>query len=107
MQAERLSKINVNHLWVELSTRMAKEVLFWLGVRQANQVMCSTYRIDIAKLIPSPLLPWEVISQDLSAFEQRSYFVTVCHISDWVKVHELTNWQSKPLPKGKRKIREI
>ena len=81
---------------------MAKEVLFWLVVRRANQDMCSTYGIDIAKSIPLPLLPWEIISQDLSAFEQRSYLVTVCHISDWVKVHELTNKLSTTVVKRQK-----
>ena len=65
--------------------------------------MCSTYGIDIAKSIPLPLLPWEIISQDLSAIEQRSYLVIVCHILDWVKVHELTNRLSTTIIKRQKK----
>ena len=103
MQAEVLSRINVNHLWVESSIQMAKEVLFWLDMKKANQDMCSTYGIAIAKSIPLPLLPWQIISQDLSAFEQRSYLVTVCHISEWVKVHELTNRLSITIVKRQMK----
>ena len=86
-----LSKIIINHFEVESNIRVAREVLFWLGMKKANQDMCSTCGIVIAKLIPLPLLLWEIISQIFFAFEQQSYLVTLSHILDWAGVHELTN----------------
>ena len=41
MQAVMLSKIIVNRFGVESNIRMAREVLFWLGIRKTNQDMCS------------------------------------------------------------------
>ena len=99
MQADMLSKIHVNHLGAESNIRMAREVLFWPGMRKTIQNMCTTCGIcaqygptltkEPMKSIPLPSLPWEIISQDLFTLEQRSYLVTVCHFSDWVEVDEL------------------
>jgi hypothetical protein len=83
MQADILSKIHVNHLGAESNIRMAREVLFWPGMRKAIQNMCNTCGIcaqygqtltkEPMKSIPLPSLPWELISQDLFTLEQRSY----------------------------------
>ncbi|XP_071114814.1 uncharacterized protein [Haliotis cracherodii] len=34
-------------------------------------------------------MSWQIISQDLFAFEKKTYLVTVCHFSDWIEVDEL------------------
>ena len=42
MQAEMLHKIHANHFGPESNIRMAREVLFWPGMRQAIFDMCNS-----------------------------------------------------------------
>ncbi len=114
MQADMLSKIHVNHLGAESNIRTAREVLFWPGMRKAIENMCTTCRIcaqygqrltkEPMKSIPLPSLLWEIISQELSTLEQRSYPVTVCHFSHWVEVDELMDTLSTTIV-NKTKVR--
>ena len=99
MQADMLAKIHVNHLGAESNIRMAREVLFWPGMRKSIQNMCDTCGIcaqygrtstkEPMKSLPIPSLPWEIISQDLFTLEQHSFLITICHFSDWIEVGEL------------------
>ena len=99
MQAEMLLKIHANHFGPESNVRMAREVLFWPGMRQAvfdmcnNCSTCAQYGSKSTKepmrSLPIPTLPWQIISQDIFLYRQKAYLVTVCHFSDWIEVDEL------------------
>lgn len=99
MQAEMLHKIHANHLGHESNIRMAREVLFWPGMRQAIFDMCNScsncaqYGSQSPKepmrSLPIPTLPWQIVSQDIFMYKQQAYLVTVCHFSDWIEVDEL------------------
>ena len=81
MQAEMLLKIHANHFGPESNVRMAREVLFWPGMRQAvldmcnNCSTCAQYGSKSTKepmrSLPIPTLPWQIISQDI--FMHRQY----------------------------------
>ncbi|XP_048251811.1 uncharacterized protein K02A2.6-like [Haliotis rufescens] len=78
---------------------MAREVLFWPGMRNSIHDMCSACGTcaqygneaprEPMKSLPIPTMSWQIISQDLFAFEKKTYLVTVCHFSDWIEVDEL------------------
>lgn len=99
MQAEMLLKIHANHFGSESNVRMARDVLFWPGMRQAvfdmcnNCSTCAQYGSKSTKepmrSLPIPTLPWQIISQDIFQYRQKAYLVTVCHFSDWIEVDEL------------------
>ena len=101
MQAEMLHKIHANHFGPESNIRMAREVLFWPGMRQAIFDMCNScgtcaqYGSKATKepmrSLPIPTLPWQIISQDIFTHQQQAYLVTVCHFSDWIEVDELND----------------
>jgi hypothetical protein len=40
MQSEMLQKIHINHFGAESSIRMAREVIFWPGMRKSIQDTC-------------------------------------------------------------------
>ena len=102
-----LAKIHVNHLGAESNIRMARQVLFWHGMRKSIQEMCDTCGVcaqygktltkEPMKSLSIPSLPWEIISQDLFTLEQRSFLVTVCHFLDWIEVDELTDTLSETI----------
>ena len=99
MQAEMLLKIHANHFGPESNIRMAWEVLFWPGMRQAifdmcnNCSTCAQYGLSSTKepmrSLPIPTLPWQIINQDIFMHRQKAYLETVCHFSDWIEVDEL------------------
>ena len=41
--------------------------------------------------LPIPVLPWQIVSQDIFDYHQNPYLVTVCHFSDWIEVDPLQN----------------
>ena len=92
MQAEMLPKIHANHFGPESNICMAREVLFWLGMRQAvfdmcnNCSTCAQYGSKSTKepmrSLPIATLPWQIISQDILMHRQNAYLVTVCHFSE-------------------------
>ena len=81
--------------------RMAKEVLFWPGMNKDIKDMCNAceecakYKKsspkEPMKSLPIPSLPWQIISQDLFAWNNNDYLVTDCHFSDWIEVDQLPN----------------
>jgi len=99
MQQSMLKKIHVNHLGAESNIRLAREVLFWPGMRTAIQDMCSACQIcaqygsaaskEPMKSLPIPVGPWQLISQDIFTLKSEQYLVTVCHFSDWIEVDKL------------------
>jgi hypothetical protein len=99
MQATMLRKIHVNHFGPESNKRMAREVLFWPGMGKSIHDMCSACSIcaqygqsapkEPMKSLPVPTLPWQIVSQDIFAYDKKAYLVTVCHFSDWIEVDEL------------------
>ena len=99
LRAKMLAKIHANHLGAESNYRMAKQVLFWPGMRAAIKDMCeacgtcalygSASQKEPMMSLPIPTRAWELLSQDLCAFEGKDYLVTVCHFSDWIEVDEL------------------
>ena len=100
-----LKRIHASHLGAESNIRMAKDVLFWPGMRAAIYDMCSScgtcaaYNKTLSKepmrSLPIPSLPWQIVSQDIFSYESKSYLVTVCHYSDWIEVDELSNTLAK------------
>ena len=98
---ELLHSIHSTHLGPEANTRMAKEVLFWPGMRSVIHDMCQActacakYGQSAPKepmtSLPLPTLPWQLVSQDLFSLHGKTYLVTVCHYSDWTETDELEN----------------
>ena len=86
MQAEMLLKTHANHFGPESTVRMAREVLFWPGMRQAifdmcnNCGTCAQYRSKSTKepmrSLQIPTLPWQIITQDILMHRQKAYLVT-------------------------------
>ena len=78
---------------------MAREVLFWPGMRKAIEDMCNscstcakygkTATKEPMRSLPIPTLPWQLVSQDIFTHYQRAYLATVCHFSDWIEVDKL------------------
>lgn len=99
MHKEMLGKIHANHFGAESNIRMAREVLFWPGMRKSIQDMCDAcgtcaqYGTSAPKepmrSLPVPTRPWEIVSQDICELQKQSYLVTVCHFSDWIEVDKL------------------
>ena len=91
---EMLRKIHANHFGAESNIRMAREVLFWPGMRKYIQDMCdacgtcvqygTTAPKEPMRSLPIPTRPWEIVSQDICELHNQSYLVTVCHFSDWI-----------------------
>jgi len=94
-----LKKIHANHLGAESNISIAREVLFWPGMRKAIHDMCSacqtcaqygtTAAKEPMKSLPIPSGPWQLISQDIFTFHGDHYLLTVCHFSDWIEVDKL------------------
>ena len=99
LRTTMLTRIHANHLGADSNYRMAKEVLFWPGMRTAIRDMCeacstcaaygSASQKEHMLSLPVPARAWDLLSQDLFAFEGKDYLVTVCHFSDWIEVDEL------------------
>ena len=99
MHREMLRKIHANHFGAESNIRMAREVLFWPGMRKSIQDMCDACGIcaqygqsapkEPMKSLPIPTRPWQIVSQDICELHKQSYLVTVCHFSDWIEVDKL------------------
>jgi hypothetical protein len=99
VQSEMLQKIHINHFGAESNIRMAREVLFWQGMRQSIQDMCEACSIcaqygsaapqEPMMSLPIPTLPWQLVSQDILKCRGKYYLVTVCHFSDWIEVDQV------------------
>ena len=99
MHKEMLRKIHANHFGAESNIRMAREVLFWPGMRKSIQDMCdacgtcaqygTTAPNEPMRSLPIPTRPWQIVSQDICELDNRNYLVTVCHFSDWIEVDPL------------------
>lgn len=99
MQSTMLRKIHMNHIGAESNIRVAREILFWPGMRQAisdmrdNCIICTQYsktlKKEPMKFLSIPTWPWQLVSQDICTHEQEDYLITVCHFSDWIEVDEL------------------
>ncbi len=100
-----LKRIHASHMGAESNIRMAKDVLFWPGMRSAIYDMCSacstcaqyssTLPKEPMRSLPIPTLPWQIVSQDIFMLEGKAYLVTVCHYSDWIELDELPDTLSK------------
>ena len=87
MHKEMLSKIHANHSGADSNIRMAREVLFWQGMRKAIQATCDACGIcnqccrsatkEPMKSLPVPSRPWEIVSQDICEQENQPYLVTL------------------------------
>ncbi len=107
MHQTMLSKIHTNHFGLESSTRMAKEVLFWPGMKSAIEDMCQSCSTcaqygasapsEPMKSLPIPERPWQLISQDLCTHEGVNYLITVCHYSDWIEADYVENTLSSTI----------
>ena len=101
MQSTMLERIHANHMGAESNTRMARQVLFWPGLRSAITDMCQSCSrcaeygkaapTEPMKSLPLPERPWQLLSQDTFELEGKDYLVTVCHFSDWIEVDDLEN----------------
>jgi hypothetical protein len=107
MHKEMLNKIHANHQGAENSIRMAREVLFWPGMRGAIQNTCEScgecavYQVQAPtepmKSLPTPDLPWQLVSQDIVKYNGSNYLVTVDHYSDFIEVDELIDTLAKTI----------
>ena len=107
MYPDMLRNIHVNHLGAESNLRMAKEVLFWPGMRKAITDMCAACPTcaqygkiapkEPMRSLPQPTLPWQLVSQDLFMLEGTNYLVTVCHFSDWFELDKLRDTYSSTI----------
>ena len=107
MQSSMLSKIHANHMGAESNYRMARQVVFWPGMRAAIYDMChscsrcaeygSATPTEPMKTLPVPERPWQNLSQDTFDFEGKDYLVTVCHYTDWIEVDELPDLRSETI----------
>ena len=89
-----LARIHDDHLEADSNFRMASEVLFWPGMRAVIRDMCkacstcaaygSAAQKECMLSLPVPTRAWDLLSQDLFAFEGKDYLVTVCHFADWI-----------------------
>ena len=103
--SKMLKKTHVNHFGAASNIRMAKEVLYWNGMRKAIEDMCNacatcasyvkTAPKEPMKSLPIPTRTWQIISQDLFTLEQKQYLVTVCHYSDWIELDLLQDTVAK------------
>ena len=99
MHKEMLRKIHANHFGAESNIRMAREVLFWTGMRKSIQDICdacgtcsqygTTAPKEPMRSLPMPTRPWQIVSQDIRERHNQSYRVTVYHFSDWIEVDKL------------------
>ena len=88
MVKHMLEKIHSNHLGGESNYRMARDVLFWPGMRKAIKDLCvscdtcarygTTAQKEPMQSLPIPTQAWDIVSQDLFSFEKEDYLVTVC-----------------------------
>ena len=95
-----LEKIHSNHLGGESNYRMARDVLFWPGMRKAIKDLCescdtcarygTTAPKEPTQSLPIPTRAWDIVSQDLFSFEKED-LVTVCHFSDWIQVDKFSD----------------
>ena len=94
-----LRKIHANHFGAESNIRMAREVMFWPGMRKSIQDMCDAcgtsaqYSTSAPNepmtSLPIPTRPWLIVSQDICELHNQSYLVTAFHLSDCIKVDQL------------------
>lgn len=99
LRATMLKKIHSDHLGAESNIRMARQVLFWPGMRAAIEDMCqacpqcaqfgSAAPPEPMKSLPIPERPWQLVSQDICSHDGNDYLVTVCHFSDFIEVDRL------------------
>ena len=103
MYKEMLRKIHANHFGAESNMRMAREVLFWQGMRKSIQDMlvtcdacgtCFQYGTtapkEPMKSLPIPTRTWQIVSQGICKLYNQSYLANVCHFSDSSSVIEKT-----------------
>ena len=86
MHKEMLRKIHANHFGAESNIRMAREVLFWSGMRNGIQDMCdacgtcaqygTTPPKEPMRSLPIPTRPGEIVSQDICELHNQSYLAT-------------------------------
>ena len=108
MVKHMLEKIHSNHLGGESNYRMARDVLFWPGMRKAIKDLCescdtcASYGTTVPKepmqSLPIPTRAWDIVSQDLFSFEKED-LVTVCHFSDWIEVDKFSDTLSTTVVK--------
>jgi transposase InsO family protein len=101
MRMLMLKKIHASHLGAESNIRLARQVLFWPGMRSAIEDMCqacpqcaqygSAAPTEPMKSLPIPERPWELVSQDICSYKGNDYLITVCHFSDFIEVDHLEN----------------
>lgn len=86
-------KIHANHFDAESNIRMAREELFWPGMRKSIRETCGTCAqygmtalTESMRSLPIPSTPWQIVSQDACKLNNLSYLVTVYHFSDLIEV---------------------
>jgi transposase InsO family protein len=101
LRMSMLKKIHASHLGAESNIRLARQVLFWPGMRSAIEDMCqacsqcaqfgSSAPTEPMKSLPIPERPWDLVSQDICSYKGKDYLVTVCHFTDFIEVDLLEN----------------
>ena len=102
MIKDMLSKSHTSHFGTISCIRLSKDIITWPGMKGHIKDMCdscaecakynSTAPKEQMKSLPIPVLPWQIVSQDLFDYKQHPYLVlTVCHFTDWIEVDKLQN----------------
>jgi len=105
-----LHRIHIAHMGAASNIRMAKDVLFWPGMRSMIEDTCAAcgkcaqYKSQSNTKEPMlshpiPEYPWQYVSQDLATFNSAHYLVTVDHYSDFIEVDELNDTLASTISK--------
>lgn len=107
LQSFMLQRVHLNHTGAESNIRLARDVLFWPGMKSNIQDMCDACAMcakygktaprEPMKSLPIPSRPWQLVSQDIFHHEDKNYLVTVCHFSDWIECDPLDDTLSSTI----------
>ncbi len=98
MQAEMLNTLHANHLGTEPNTRMAREVLYWPGMRKGIKDMCDACpacaqynQLSQCGHSRHPVYRGRGLLKQSFTLNQKNYLVILCHYSDWIEIDPLTD----------------
>ena len=101
LRPSMLTKIHQSHRGPEYCLRFARDAVFWPSMSKDIEEFCHScstcaqYGKQAATepmlSHPIPTLPWQFVSQDIFAFGNKQYLITVDHYSDFYELDELVN----------------
>ena len=106
LRSNFLFKLQTAHRGREFTLRHARSCVFWPGINSQIEDICKNcttcacaqharqHPREPLKPYLVPTLPWELVSQDLFAFNWSAYLITVDHYSDFYELDRLPSIQS-------------